>query len=172
MKAFLVPTILGFTGLVMLAAAETKMSEDAVLRALAAIQDAESRKDAPALLSHLADDFTLTAKRPDGSIRLQMSLQEYKAFTEELFTKAAVYEHRQGKITVEISPDGMSARARYETYQHEERADRGKLDWTNLETDTFVLRNGKVLLKSAETSFSAVTSRLSESDLAWSAISR
>jgi cysteinyl-tRNA synthetase len=151
MKATLVAAIAGTVGFATLCAEETKISEDAVLRVIAAIQDAESKKDAPALLSHLAEDFTLTAKHPDGSVRATMTLAEYKAFIEELFTKGAAYNHSRGKVAVEIAENGKTATARYETFQHEERPDKEKIHWTNLETDTFVLKDGKVLLKSVET---------------------
>jgi len=79
------------------------------------------------------------------------TLAEYKSFIEELFTKAATYNHSQGKVAVEIAENGKTATARFETFQHEERPDKEKLHWTNLETDTFVLKDGKVLLKSVET---------------------
>jgi ketosteroid isomerase-like protein len=151
MRAVFVAAIVGTVGFATLCAEETKISEDAVLRVIAAIQNAESKKDAPALLSHLAEDFTLTAKHPDGSVRARMTLAEYKAFIDELFTKAAAYNHSQGKVAVEIAENGKTATARYETFQHEERPDKEKLDWTNLETDTFVLKDGKVLVKSVET---------------------
>jgi len=112
-----------------------------VLRVIAAIQNAESKKDAPVLLSHLAEDFTLTAKHPDGSVRATMTLAGYKAFVEELFTKAAAYNHSHGKV----------ATARYETFQQAARPAEERANWTNLETDRFVLKDGKVLLKSVET---------------------
>jgi hypothetical protein len=151
MKATCVAAIVGTVGFATLCAEETKISEDAVLRVIAAIQNAESKKDARALLSHLAADFTLTAKHPDGSVRARMSLAEYKSFIEELFSKAAAYNHGQGKVAVQIAEGGRTATARFETFQHEERSDKEKVAWTNLETDTFVLKDGKVLLKSVET---------------------
>ena len=151
MKATFVAAIVVTVGFATLCAEETKISEDAVLRVIAAIQNAESKKDAPALLSHLAEDFTLTAKHPDGSVRARMTLAEYKAFIEELFAQATAYNHSQGKVAVEIADNGTTATARYETFQHAARPAEERGNWTNLETDTFVLKDGRVLLKSVET---------------------
>jgi ketosteroid isomerase-like protein len=151
MKATFVAAVVGTVGFATLCAEETKISEDAVLRVIAAIQNAASKKDASALLSHLAEDFTLTAKHPDGSVKARMTLAEYKAFVEKMFTKGAAYNHSQGKVAVEIAENGKTATARFETFQYEERPDKEKLTWTNLETDTFVLKDGKLLLKSVET---------------------
>jgi len=127
------------------------MSEDAVLRVLAALDEAESKKDPAAMFQLLTDDFTITSKSPDGTVRARMALPEYKAFVTELFTKAADYKHSRGKVTVQVAGDGKTATAQYETFQHEERADKEKLNWSSLETDTFVLRNGKIILSNVET---------------------
>jgi SnoaL-like domain len=130
---------------------DQKMSEDGVLRALAALDEAESKKDPAAMFRLLAEDFTITSKWPDGTVRARMALPEYKAFLTELFTKAADYKHSHGKVTVQVAEDGKTATAQYETFQHEERADKGSLAWSNLETDMFVLRDGKILLRTVET---------------------
>ena len=127
------------------------MSEDAVLRVLAALDEAESKKDPAAMFQLLTDDFTITSESPDGTVRAKMALPEYKAFLTELFTKAADYKHSHGKVTVQVASDGKTATAQYETFQHEERADKEKLNWSSLETDTFVLQNGKILLSKVET---------------------
>jgi hypothetical protein len=130
---------------------EQKITEDAVLRVLAALDEAESKRDSAALSQHLADDFTITSKLPDGSVRARMGLAEYKHFLTDLFTEAADYKHSRGKVTVQVADDGKTATAQYETFQHAERADKGNLAWSNLETDTFVLRDGKILLRTVET---------------------
>jgi hypothetical protein len=132
-------------------APEQKISENAVLRVMAALDEAESKKDTAALLPHLADEFTITSRSQDGRVRERMNRVEYKTFLTELFTKAADYKHSRGKVTVQVAPDGKTATARYETFQHEERADKGAIDWSDIEADTFVLRDGKVLLRSVET---------------------
>jgi hypothetical protein len=130
---------------------EQKISEDTVLRVVAAIDEAESKKDTAALLSHLADEFTITSRSQDGRVRKRMNRAEYKTFLTELFTKAADYKHSRGKVTVQVAPDGKTATARYETFQHEERAEKGTVDWSDIEADTYVLRDGKVLLRNVET---------------------
>ena len=132
-------------------ASEQKISEDAVLRVIAALDEAESNKDTAALLPHLADEFTLISRSQDGKVRQRMNRAEYKTFLTELFTKAADYKHSRGKVTVRVAPDGKTAIARYETFQHEERAEKGTVDWSDIEADTYVLRDGKVLLRSVET---------------------
>jgi hypothetical protein len=130
---------------------DQKMSEDAVMRALARLDEAESKKDAAAMLQLLAEDFTITSMWEDGTVRARMDLAEYEHFLTDLFMKAADYKHSRGKVAVQVADDGKTATAQYGTFQHEQQADKGNVAWTNLETDTFVLRNGKVLLRTVET---------------------
>lgn len=130
---------------------EEKITEDAVLRVLAAFDEAQSKKDTAALLRFLTEDFTITSMSEDGTVRARMGLSEYNHFLTDLFTEAADYKHSRGKVTVQVADDGKTATAQYETFQHVERADKEKLAWSNLETDTFVLRGGKVLLRTVET---------------------
>lgn len=128
-----------------------KISQDDVLHVMAALDGAEQQRDAPKLFARLAPEFSITSKWEDGRVRSHMTLAEYKQFLTELFANAGDYKHSRGKVTVDIAPDGSSATARYETFQHEERPDKGKISWTDRETDTFALRGGSILLSSVET---------------------
>jgi hypothetical protein len=132
---------------------EAKLTEEAVLAAIAKSDEAREKNDLRAKVAVLADDFTLTSKWSDGTVRSRMTLPEYKAFLMERYKRSvnSKYAHKHGKVAVVVTPDGQTATARYETFQHDEDPQKGKLDWTNLEIDTFVLIDGKLLLKSVET---------------------
>ncbi len=129
----------------------SKINEEQIQTVLEAVDKAANEKNADGILAHMADDVVVKLNVPNGRTSKTFSLNrdQYRRLLEEGYRVAQVYEFGRKGTRIKIARDGKRAKVSSRTYETM-RNQNGSQRTDSLETATFELRNGKVVITKVE----------------------
>lgn len=92
--------------------AQGRITEPQAQALLEALDRAAASQNTDALMAHFSDDciITLEIPGPDGAHRFRWSKEEYATQLEEGYEETEAYTVERTDTTIQIAPDGQSAR--------------------------------------------------------------